>query len=188
MTGYSLAGCAKAGAVPNLFHFHFKREISRRSGFTLSRTSRNQKRSAREGSVSTPVGATLAVARLTTGRPRGSPLRDGEYFSAKAARKAAPVLNLRYILVINCEDLTDRRLKGTRTPCGVTRRWLCRDESRPTKFTIEIELLIRHVRSSVVIPAQAGIQWRARRADIDCCWIPGQVRNDECDIYYVPDQ
>jgi hypothetical protein len=32
--------------------------------------------------------------------------------------------------------------------------------------------LIRHVKSSAVIPANAGIQWRAKRAGIGFCWIP----------------
>jgi hypothetical protein len=39
-------------------------------------------------------------------------------------------------------------------------------------------LLIRPANSITVIPAKAGIQWRARRADTCFCWIPDQVRND----------
>jgi hypothetical protein len=49
-------------------------------------------------------------------------------------------------------------------------------------------LLIRHQYSSNVMPAKAGIQWRAKRADVCYCWIPGQARNDETDTVYVPDQ
>src|SRR3990170_516379 len=60
-------------------------------------------------------------------------------------------------------------------------------------------LLIRPANSIAVIPAlrraqdkltysQAGIQWRARRADTCFCWIPGQVRNDEVHSVCLPNQ
>jgi hypothetical protein len=35
---------------------------------------------------------------------------------------------------------------------------------------------------------QAGIQWRAKRADVCYRWIPGQARNDGTDTVYMPDQ
>jgi hypothetical protein len=39
--------------------------------------------------------------------------------------------------------------------------------------------LIRPAKNSSVIPAKAGIQWRAKLAAIGySCWIPGQARND----------
>ena len=36
---------------------------------------------------------------------------------------------------------------------------------------------------NLVIPAKAGIQWRALHADIGFGWIPCQARNDEIDTF-----
>ena len=67
--------------------------------FNLSRTSRNQKLERRRPRRQTPYQADGDVGAPTSGIATLNPTRTWE---------AAPVFDLRYILVTNCDDLADK--------------------------------------------------------------------------------
>ncbi|MBK9159976.1 MAG: hypothetical protein IPM27_00135 [Nitrosomonadales bacterium] len=115
--------------------------------------------------------------------------RSHNHFTAKQQDEIAAQANLRSKLCRSHNHFTAKQQDEIAAQANL-RSKLCRSHNPAQKYRntrLRCRLLIRHQYSNVM-PANAGIQWRANRANIYYRWIPGQARNDEADTVYMPDQ